>query len=165
MLDPFPFQSPPLLSLIAQKLATYTNLYTLALHIHELLGAALFYHAICLYVSPFISSRLFPRTYSQLSWKTKINWDVHVVSLVQSVLVCALALWIIWADEERSAMDYRQRIWGYTGAGGLLQAVAGGYFMWDLWVSAVHVDIFGWGLLAHAVSAFYVFALGYVSLS
>ena len=60
-------------------------------------------------------------------------------------------------------MDYRERIWGYTGAGGLVQALAGGYFVWDLWVSTVHIDLFGWGPLAHAVSALYVFSLGYVS--
>jgi len=164
MLDPFPFPAPPLLSLLSQKIANYTSLYTLTLHIHEYLGAALFYHTICLYISPYVSAKLFPHSYTQLSPRTKLNWNVHVVSLVQSVVINTLALWVIWVDEERWAMDFRERIWGYTGAGGLVQALAGGYFVWDLWVSTVHIDLFGWGPLAHAISALYVFSLGYVSL-
>lgn len=84
------------------------------------------------------------------------------MSFVQSVLINVLALWTIYHDEERKGMNYKERIWGYTGAGGLVQAMAGGYFVWDLWVSAVHVDVFGYGLLAHAVSALSVYMLGYV---
>ena len=164
MLDPFPFPAPPLLTLLSQKVANYTSLHTLNLHIHEYLGAALFYHTICLYISPYVSAKLFPHSYTQLSPRTKLNWNVHVVSLVQSVVINTLALWVIWVDEERWAMDFRERIWGYTGAGGLVQALAGGYFVWDLWVSTVHIDLFGWGPLAHAISALYVFSLGYVSL-
>lgn len=163
MLDPFPFSPPPLLSLLCAKLSTYTHLNTLPAHIHECIFAFFLYHFICLYGSPFISNVLFPKTYSKLSRKTKLNWDVHVVSLVQSCLINALAIWTIWYDEERWSMDARARIWGYTGAGGFLQAMAGGYFLWDVWVSIAHLDIFGWGLLAHAFSALWVFSLGYVS--
>lgn len=60
-------------------------------------------------------------------------------------------------------MDWRGRVWGYTGAGGMIQGFAAGYFLWDLCVSAVHVSIFGWGMLAHAIAALIVFSLGFVS--
>ncbi len=59
-------------------------------------------------------------------------------------------------------MDFRERVWGYTGAIGLVQAFAEGYFIWDLWITAVHVDMMGWGMLAHATSALWVFSFGYV---
>lgn len=75
-----------------------------------------------------------------------------------------LALWVLWNDAERVGMDYRARVWGYTGASGLVEALAAGYFAWDLWVSTVHLDVFGVGLLAHAVSAFGVYILGFVSI-
>ena len=60
-------------------------------------------------------------------------------------------------------MDWRGRVWGYTGAGGMIQGFAAGYFLWDLCVSVVNVSVFGWGLLAHAVAALVVFSLGFVS--
>ena len=74
-----------------------------------------------------------------------------------------LALWVMWADEERKALDWSGRVWGYTGGGGLVQALAAGYFLWDICISFVHVQIFGWGMLAHAVAALAVFSLGFVS--
>ena len=60
-------------------------------------------------------------------------------------------------------MGWEERVWGYTGAGGLIQAFAAGYFVWDFGICAGNVDIFGWGMLAHAVSALVVFGLGFVS--
>jgi len=164
MLDPFPLSAPPILRKAAQPLASYFSLTTLPIHIHELLLAVLFYELVGRYVSPYVSSRLFPRTYPSLNRRTKINWDVHVVSMVQSLLITALALWVIWRDEERADMNWRGRVWGYTGADGLVQALACGYFLWDLVISALHLEIFGPGLLAHAVSALAVFSLGFVWL-
>lgn len=60
-------------------------------------------------------------------------------------------------------MDWAGRIWGYTGAMGLVQALAGGYFVWDLIASIVHFNELGPGSLAHAVSALLVTSLGFVS--
>ncbi len=36
-------------------------------------------------------------------------------------------------------MDWEQRIWGYSGAMGLVQAFAAGYFVWDLTVSLIYI--------------------------
>ena len=46
----------------------------------------------------------------------------------------------------------------------MIQGFAAGYFLWDLVVSWKYLDLFGWGLLAHAISALVVFSLGFVSL-
>ena len=59
-------------------------------------------------------------------------------------------------------MDWRERVYGYTGGDGMIQGFAAGYFLWDLCISVMHVDVFGWGMLAHAVSALMVFSLGFV---
>ena len=59
-------------------------------------------------------------------------------------------------------MDWAERVAGYTGGGGLVQGFATGYFLWDLFVCARNVSVFGWGLLAHAVAALVVFSLGFV---
>jgi hypothetical protein len=158
MLDPFPFHTAAL-----EPLAAYTGLSTLPLHIHEVLLSALGYTFIQVYVSPTLSTFLFPSTYPKLSRRSRLNWDVHVVSFVQSVWVCVLALWVMREDRERAAMNWEQRVLGYTGALGLVQAFACGYFVWDLWVSARYLSMFGLGMLAHAVSALTVYAFGFVS--
>lgn len=108
---------------------------------------------------------MFPDIYPKLSRRTRINWDVHVVSLVQSCLINSLALYVMFKDEERYDMQRSavERIYGYTGASGLVQAFATGYFVWDLVVSARHYKVFGPGILAHAVTALSVFSLGFVS--
>lgn len=163
MLDPFGPAPKPLAALV-QPISTKLNLTTLPLHIHEVLFFAFFYHVILTVVSPRLSNRFFPTHYQAFNKRTKLSWDVHVVSLVQSSLVNTAALYVVFFDEERGSMDSKQRVWGYSGALGLLQAMALGYFLWDLWLCTWHFTIFGPGLLAHAVSAVTVFSFGFVSL-
>jgi len=163
MRDPFPVAPPPFLVSLTRPLASHLSLPTLPLHIHELLIAALTYHCICRYISPFLSARLFPKTYPKFSARTRLNWDVHVVSLAQSCFINSLALWVMFTDKERGSMDWEERVWGYTGADGMIQGFAAGYFLWDLSVCAGNVSVFGFGLLAHAVAALVVYSLGFVS--
>jgi TLC domain len=162
MLDPF-FPPPPWLQDLVTPWAASLKLYSLPYHIHEVILAFGFYQLIHSYVSPWLSRRLFPRQYLQLPKRTQLNWDIHVVSLVQSVLVNVVALWVMFADRERSAMTIDERVHGYTGAGGLVQALATGYFIYDLIVSIAHIKLFGIGMLFHAISALCVFSLGFVS--
>jgi hypothetical protein len=165
MHDPFPLKPPTGLIPYAQKLADRLSLQTLPLHFHEVIVAYSIYHATNKYISPVFSRAFFPRTYNALNARTKLNWDVHVVSFVQSVVICTLALWVMWADTERTEMDTTERVHGYTGASGLIQAFAGGYFLWDLVITVQNVRIFGIGMLFHAISALCVFSLGFVSPS
>lgn len=140
------------------------NLTTLPRHIHELLLAFVLYISLSNWISPAICARLLRRTYTSLSQRTRINWDVHVVSLVQSLLICGLALWVLRNDQEVvGAGDWRGRIWGYSGAAGLVQAMAGGYFLWDVYISTMYFKIMGPGSLAHAVSALVITMMGFVS--
>jgi hypothetical protein len=163
MKDPFPIPPIPALSNAVQPLADYLGLPTLPVHIHEVLITAAFYEFVRSVVSPVLSRRLFPRQYGVLTKTKKLNWDVHVVSLVQSTTINALALWVMYADQERKQMDWQERLWGYTGGSAMIQALAAGYFVWDLFITAANVNIFGLGMLAHAVSALLVYSFGFVS--
>lgn len=78
-------------------------------------------------------------------------------------MISAVGLYVLMYDEERAAMDYRERVWGYTGATGMVQALGCGYFLWDFWISLVNVKVFGAGLLGHAASALWVYGMGFVS--
>lgn len=161
MHDPFPLPRPEGLLPYVQRVADLFALKTLPLHYHEVLVAFTIYHVTNRYISPAFSRYFFPRIYPSFNARTKLNWDVHIVSFVQSTLICSMALWVIWKDDERYTMDQKERVHGYTGASGLIQAFAGGYFLWDLMVTVQHVRIFGIGMLFHAISALCVFSLGF----
>lgn len=162
MLDPFPIAPPAALQRLVTPLADFLGFDTLPLHAHEVVFSVALYTFIGLWLSPVLSARLCPQTYPKLNKRTKINWDVHVVSLFQSCIINALALWVIFSDKERAEFGWEERIWGYTGASGLLQAMATGYFLWDLALTSLYVNIFGIGMLLHAVAAVTVFSLGFV---
>ncbi|KAH8676369.1 TLC domain-containing protein [Xylariales sp. PMI_506] len=161
MKDPFPIPPFPALSKAVQPWAEYLSMHTLPLHVHEILITAAFYQFINVVVSPIVSKRLFPRQYKGLSDKTRLNWDVHVVSLVQSCIINILALWVMFTDEERWAMDTQERVYGYTGAAAMIQALGAGYFLWDLIITASNMHIFGIGMLAHAIAALLVYSFGF----
>ncbi|KAJ5763998.1 hypothetical protein N7533_002679 [Penicillium manginii] len=160
MLDPLG-PPPAWLRNLVEPYALSLSSPTLPDHIHEVILAFAFYQFIHSFLSPWLSPILFPKHYPKLNARTRLNWDIHVVSLVQSVLINVAALWIMFADTERSQMSTGERVFGYTGACGLIQALAVGYFIYDLIVSVVHINMFGIGLLFHAVAALWVFSLGF----
>lgn len=163
MKDPFFLQPIPALSEWVRPFAEKYSLTVLPLHIHEVIASALLYTFIHLVVSPWASKRYFSKYYPTDRGK-RVSWDSHVVSLFQSTLINAMALYCMWADEERKSMDWQARIWGYTGASGMVQSFAAGYFVWDFITTLSFFDVFGIGLLAHATSALLVYSFGYVSL-
>ncbi|SPN97826.1 related to DUF887 domain protein [Cephalotrichum gorgonifer] len=161
MKDPFFIQPIPWLQRATEPVAEFFGLTTLPYHIHEVLAGALLYGFIYYPLAPFLSRLFIPRTYAQLPRKRRISWDVHIVSFVQSSLINILALWVMWTDEERKAMTWEERVWGYTGGCGMIQGLAAGYFLWDLIVTVRNMDIFTIGTLAHAISALLVYSLGF----
>ncbi|KAF2020991.1 DUF887-domain-containing protein [Aaosphaeria arxii CBS 175.79] len=163
MLDPFPFPPPAGLVSYIEPIADKLALKTLPYHFHEVVFAFTLYHITNKYLSPAFSRFFFPRIYPTFNARTKLNWDVHIVSFVQSTLINILALWVIFTDDVRTEMSWQDRVFGYTGAGGLIQGFATGYFVWDLFITLQNVTVFGPGMLAHAVSALFVFSLGFVS--
>lgn len=162
MRDPFPIPPIPALSALVKPYADAWGMYTLPLHIHEILFSALFYTFVHLVISPWISTLLFPAYYPRHHRGKRVSWDSHVVSLVQATIINSLALWGCSADDERNAMDWQQRIWGYTGNAAFVQSMAAGYFLWDLVVTAIHIDVFGVPVLMHASSALLVYSFGYM---
>ena len=163
MLDPFP-PPPDWLRNAVRPYALSVNIPSLPDHIHEVIFAFTFYVSIHSFISPWLSPKLFPRHYPKLNRRTKLNWDVHVVSLVQSTVINSAALWVMFTDKDRKDMNAGERVYGYTGACGLTQALATGYFMYDLIISSVYVETFGIGMVFHGLSALWVFALGFVGI-
>ncbi|KAK2750936.1 hypothetical protein FQN57_000010 [Myotisia sp. PD_48] len=160
MLDPIP-PPPRWLQRWAEPMAESLSLPTLPYHIHEIILSFAFYQFTQSVVSPWLSAHLFPSFYLNFPKRTKLNWDIHVVSLVQSTLITVLALWVMFVDQERKSMTAGERVYGYSGACGLIQAMATGYFVWDLIISTRYINLFGVGMWFHAASALWVFSLGF----
>jgi hypothetical protein len=85
--------------------------------------------------------------------------------MYQALFVNGVALWVMATDPQRAAQnaDWRERLWGYNGAAGMVQGFAAGYFLWDCVVSVLHVDVMGVSSLVHAVCALGVTCIGFVS--
>ena len=164
MHDPF-FPPNPTLAGLVTPLCDYLHLNTLPLHIHEILVAFGAYHIIFEYLANPLSTFLLPKHYINLSYESKLRWNMHCASMVSSVLICVLALFVTAVDNERRNMNLEERMWGYTGAAGLVQALATGYFLFDLVVMIRYVDVFGLGMLAHASSCLVTYTLGFVRYS
>lgn len=162
MKDPFLIEPLPWLVKMVQPWCDWLSLPTLSLHIHEIILGALFYSVIFYPISPIVSQILAPKYYRTMPRKRRLNWDAHVVSMIQATLINGLAIWVMIADDERREMSWEERIWGYTGATSMIQALAAGYFVWDLIVTSMNLDVFGLGTLAHAIAALLVFSLGFV---
>lgn len=88
-----------------------------------------------------------------------------MVSMYQALFINTVALWVIFTDPQRALQngDWRERLWGYNGAGGMVQGFAAGYFLWDVIVSVTHLDVMGASSLVHAVCALGVTCIGFVS--
>ncbi len=161
MLDPF---FPPIQTLqdLVQPVCDFLHLRSLPPHIHEILIAFTVYQAIFEVIAPPLSHWLLPQRYTKLSWESKLRWNMHCASMVSSCTISALALWTLLNDQERQKMNLNERMWGYTGAAGLVQALATGYFLFDLVVMLRYIKVFGLGMLAHASSCLVTYTLGFV---
>lgn len=128
----------------------------LAQHLHIVLGAAIFYQLIFI-LSPLLCSPF--KSYTTLRTRSKINWDIHLVSMVQSILICWLA-YLALGDPKLKA----DRVFGYSPFGADVSALACGYFVWDTYVSVRYVRLFGVGFALHGIASLAVFLFGFVPL-
>ena len=134
--------------------APFCNLLTqpkLAQHLHIVLGAAVFYHAIYIvssYISPHISA-----SYRKLDRRAKTNWDIHTVSQIQSIVILYLSYQVLTKDTTLA----HDKLYGYSPFGGDVYACACGYFLWDVIISVYWVRWFGVGFVLHGLASLQVF--------
>jgi hypothetical protein len=138
------------------------GLQALPNHIHEIALAFILYHTIFTYLAPWVSIRWFPQSYKKFDRRSALDWKLQCVSLVQSLLICSLAC-LTMAKLDSTKLTAEQRIWGYSPLTGTVQALASGYFLWDLSMMTQHFQDLGWPMLVHALSCFTVYMLSFVS--
>ncbi|CCH42479.1 putative TLC domain-containing protein [Wickerhamomyces ciferrii] len=123
-------------------------------HINELILVIIAYHSVFT-LSSILSPLLFPNAFKTLSTKNKVDFHIHVVSMVQSVLIL-LAIIPLFNDPILS----QDRVFGYTPYGGFIATMALGYFIWDTIISIIYVKFFGIGFLIHGLVSSSVFLIG-----
>lgn len=160
MLDPIPV--PPSLRDAITPLTNLLHLHTLPLNIHGVILSCLFYSAFNAFLAPLLSVYLLPTAYAKFPSHTKLQWNLHVTSFVNSTLVSLAALYVLYADQDRLSETWEERMWGYTGLGGMVQAVGAGYFVWDVQMCAAKIESLGVTDLLHAVVALSIAILGFV---
>jgi hypothetical protein len=119
MRDPIP--PPSILVQLSKPFAEKLGLDTMPYHVHEMLLGFFGYHFILHVLSPAMSKLVCPKTYRGFNKRTRLNWDIHWVSMIQALFINTAALWVIFKDEQRHEMDWRGRLWGYTPASGMVR--------------------------------------------
>ncbi|KAK9766046.1 hypothetical protein K7432_005166 [Basidiobolus ranarum] len=120
----------------------------LAYHWPTLLISALTCQVI-FYVSNIVSPLLFPKTFENLKGAKRLNWNIHVVSLVNCIVICVLAYPLHW-----DPVVAQDKLFGYSNATGETYAVASGYFLWDTIFHLSHLKDFGLGFAIHGIASF-----------
>jgi hypothetical protein len=157
-----PIQAPALLVELVKPFAERLSLPTLPHHAHEMLLGFFGYHFIMHILSPVLSRAVCPKVYNGLNRRTRLNWDIHWVSMIQALFINTAALYVIFTDSQRKEMDWKGRLWGYTPASGMVQGFAAGYFLWDLQISIQYMSLSGVSALLHAIGALAVTLIGFV---
>ncbi|EGW34926.1 uncharacterized protein SPAPADRAFT_132553 [Spathaspora passalidarum NRRL Y-27907] len=132
----------------------------LAAHWHEILASFLFYLIVQELSGP-IFSRVMGPTYTKLPKRTKVNFDVHVASMVQCVV--SFVLLVAHFNNEHflnREQDPVNSLVGTTPFGCMVCSVTVGYFLWDIYVCTRYYRLFGLGFLFHGFAAAYAMGAG-----
>lgn len=130
-----------------------SGLRALPYHFHEILISFTFYTLT--YVFSKLFSPYLVKSYNTLSKRNQINFNVHVVSMVQCVIILGLS-----APLFNDPVLSKDRVDGYTPYCGFVISMATGYFIWDVLICIRYYNLFGFGFLLHGAGALLVFIQG-----
>ncbi|SCU94177.1 LANO_0E05952g1_1 [Lachancea nothofagi CBS 11611] len=124
-------------------------------HSVEVVVSFLMYHFVFgMWLAPTINRIAFGKHYTELEDKnTKLNFDIHTVSMLQCVVSLSLTWPILFQPLSLSLATYQNPY------NSMVAAVTCGYFIWDLYVCLKHFSLFGIGFLGHALASLYVFVI------
>ncbi|KLO10563.1 DUF887-domain-containing protein [Schizopora paradoxa] len=138
----------------AAPIADTLGFKKLADHFDVVVLSALFFWSVQCLWSPFVS-RAFFKSYTRLpTSKARNNWNVHVVSLLHSIVIIPLAIRCL----DSNALD-EDRAFGWDDHVGSVLAISLGYFAWDTIESIYHFS--GVGFVAHGFACFVIYSLSF----
>jgi hypothetical protein len=130
------------------------GLKSLPLHAGQIVTAAFIYFAIQNILSPFISTILFPQQYPKFDRRTKVLWNVGVVKMIKAPLNCFMCLVaMVKGMKTAHAITMEGRVWGYWSRGSSVQAIATGFYVFEILISIQYFDVLGLRTFLHAVAS------------
>lgn len=127
-------------------------------HWHEIAFMFVFYLTVQL-LTPSVCTRYLGNTYTSLNERTRINFDIHVVSMIQCFISLG-TLTPMWYNEfyVNRVEDPHGSMFGYFPYGGFVASCAIAYFIWDTYVCLRYYSSFGMSFLFHGLAALFVFS-------
>jgi hypothetical protein len=142
----------------------YLNLPGLPPHIPLIALSALFYQLVYSLVAPLLWNLLGAFNPDSKTRKvTRSLWYINIVSIAQSAVNTALAIYLLSHPEFRHGLTAQERILGYHKETARVLAVSMGYFVFHLGSTWVQRGQHGMFMFFHAVCALFAVSLGYVS--
>jgi hypothetical protein len=140
------------------------NLPGLPPHIPFVILSAIFYQLVYSFVAPRLWILL--EIFNPNSPPRKITrslWYTNIVSIAQSTVNTALAIYLLSHPEFRHGLTPKERALGYHKETARALAVSMGYFVFHLGSAWVQRGYHGISMFFHAVCALFAVSLGYVS--
>lgn len=135
-------------------------------HLPLVVTSAAFYQLVYSFVGPLLFFLLEPRDPKGRSTKLSAYYfNITLVSLSQSCINSALAIYLLVHTEFRSGLTAQERYLGYHHETARALAVATGYFCFHLVETWVSRGVWGYSMFLHGVCALLAVSLGFVSTS
>jgi hypothetical protein len=161
---PVPFSNPIFgaYHLLGPK---YLNLPALLPHIPIVVLSAVFYQLVYSVFAPLLHLVLIPNPQLKPTKLSRHFWNAHTVSIAQSCVNTALAIYLLSHTQSRNGLTPQERILGYDRETAKALAVSMGYFVFHLGDTWVHRHIWGISMFIHGVCALFAVSLGFVRRS
>ncbi len=142
----------------------YLNIPGIIDHLSLVVVSALFYQLVYSFIGPLLFLLLGPRDLKGRSAKlSAYHFSITIVSLSQSCINSALAIYLLVHTEFRSELTAQERYLGYHHETAKALAVATGYFCFHLAETWVSRGVWGYSMFLHGVCALFAVSLGFVS--
>ncbi|KAJ6502282.1 DUF887-domain-containing protein [Mycena sanguinolenta] len=123
-------------------------------HLPTFLASFAFFNVIHLVVVPLAARVAFPKQWTRMGARKRNNWAIHIASQIHAAIIVPLAL-RCFALPELAA----DRVYGWHERSGTVQAVAAGYFLWDLLDAIFNFEDVGFVL--HGAACFAIYFLSF----
>lgn len=141
------------------------NLPGLPPHLPSVILSTIFYQCVYSFVAPFLWILLEKSDPNSSSRETtrSVYFFNNIVSVTQSIVNSALAVYLLSHPEFRHGLTPQERALGYHKETARALAVSMGYFVYHLVCSWGQMRYHGISMFLHAVCALFAVSLGYVS--
>ncbi|PVV04869.1 hypothetical protein BB560_000617 [Smittium megazygosporum] len=136
---------------------SYIGYPLLAYHWPTILFWALFFEFV-VYAGIYTLKIFSPKKYGSMGYIETMGWTTHLASQMHASVAVYLSLYFLFGNREQidkyTGFDERVTILtNFSGGLSLILGIPSRYFVWDLFISIVHIKHIGIGFVMHALIA------------